>query len=325
MMMKGILSVLLSLMLFFGSIEESFANSDFNDWLNSFMAKAKQEGISDKTLSEALSIIEPIERVIELDRKQPEKTVTFSEYLDRVISDYRIRKGKELYKKHYQKLSEVEKKYGVNPAYVISLWGMETSYGTYTGGFDVLSSLATLAWEGRRSEFFEKELINALKIIDQKHISATQMKGSWAGAMGQSQFMPSSFLNFAVDHDNDGKKDIWNNTDDVFASISNYLASHGWHSDERWGRKIILPKNFPSELMGLDIQKNLVEWRDMGITIDGVKPIPVSQGMIASVIAPDGENGQAFLVYNNFRVLMKWNKSTYFATSVGLLAEEIMR
>ena len=228
-----------------------------------------------------------------------------------------------MYRKHRAELEKAAQKYGVPANYIVALWGIETSYGDNTGGFKVIPALATLAHDGRRSTFFRKELINALKILDAGHISSANMKGSWAGAMGQNQFMPSSFHAFAVDGNGDGKRDIWTSLPDVFASTANYLSKSGWKEDERWGRKVKLPQGFSKSLTGKKIKKPLSEWASMGITLPSGAPIPQADGIRASVITPDGLNGPAYLAYDNYRVIMKWNNSTYFATSVGLLADLI--
>lgn len=296
----------------------------FEAWLYQMRGKASRAGISETTINAAFQGIKPIERVIELDRKQPEGRLTLAQYIDKIVSQDRIKKGRALYKKHYNTLQKIEAKYGVQAEYVVALWGIETNYGGFTGGTKTLSALATLAHEGRRRDFFTKELINALTIIDQGHITARDMKGSWAGALGQNQFMPSSFLAYAVDENNDGKKDIWATLVDVFGSSSNYLSKSGWHGDERWGREVVLPnKGISQSMIDIKKEKPLSYWREKGIKTTSGQPIPVVEGMNASLIQPDGTGNKAYLVYNNYKVLLKWNRSTYFATSVGLLAEAI--
>ena len=232
------------------------AGEDFNLWVQSFKQEARAKGISQRTLDQAFSNVTPIPRVIELDRKQPEGKLTFAQYYDRVINKNRIAQGRRLYREHKTLLDQVSAQYGVQLQYIVALWGIETSYGNNTGGFGVVRSLATLAHDGRRSKFFRKELFNALKIIDEGHISAKAMQGSWAGAMGQNQFMPSSFHAYAVDGNGDGKRDIWKTLPDVFASTANYLAKSGWRGDERWGRRVVLPKGFVKSNASLKIKKS---------------------------------------------------------------------
>ncbi len=301
----------------------AFAAQNFDAWLDGVRKDAMRQGISEETVQLALNGVKPIPRVIELDRKQPEGSMTFAQYYDRVINEQRIKQGRYEYRKHRDALEVAAKKYGVPAHYIVALWGIETNYGGNTGGFKVIPALATLAHDGRRSDFFRKELMNALKILDEGHIAPNNMKGSWAGAMGQNQFMPSSFHNFAVDGNNDGKRDIWGSLPDVFASTANYLSRSGWKEDERWGREVKLPKGFPKSLEGKGTRKSIDEWTKLGVTLPSGGKLPNAPGLQASVIAPDGLNGRTFLAYGNFRVIMKWNNSTYFATSVGLLADQI--
>lgn len=315
--------LLVLLLMTFSHSSAAFAGDSFEDWLKNFSKDASSSGISQKTMDEAFKDIAPVNRVLELDKRQPENKITFAEYQKRVINDLRIRQGKKMLAQYSGPLSKVSRKYGVSPKYIVALWGIETSYGQNTGGFKVIPALATLAWDGRREKFFSSELIDALRIIDQGHVKASDMKGSWAGAMGQNQFMPSSFHKFAVDSNGDGHKDIWSTKEDVFASTANYLNMAGWKDGERWGRKVKLPGKFDEKLIGLKISKPLSEWKSLGVTKSNGKPIPVVKGMKASLVAPDGMEGETFLVYNNYKVLMDWNRSTYFATSVGLLADAI--
>ncbi|MCB1563568.1 MAG: lytic murein transglycosylase [Alphaproteobacteria bacterium] len=303
----------------------SGASESFESWLSGVKAQAKREGVSDKLLDVAFEGVQPIPRVIELDRKQPEGHMSFAQYKDRVITQARIKKGRVLLQNHRAELDRAAAQYGVPAQYIVALWGIETSYGDNTGGFGVIPALATLAYDGRRSEFFRKELMGALQILEEGHIEPAKMKGSWAGAMGQNQFMPSSFHTFAVDGNGDGRRDIWTSLPDVFASTANYLHRSGWKEEERWGRRVQLPENFPKSLTGLETRKSLQAWKGMGVTLPGGDALPVAAGMDASVVVPDGLGGEAFLVYDNYRVIMKWNRSTYFATSVGLLADQIAR
>lgn len=325
--MRGVifsLAVSVYLLLSLSSPAVYAANSQpFSQWVADFKTRALNEGISPRIVEEAFQGVEYKSRIIELDRKQPEGRLTFQQYKDRVISQARINQGRKLYRQHTYLLQRISKKYGVPAKYIVALWGIETSYGNNTGGFGVIEALATLAYDGRRSEFFSDELINALKILDAGHISPADMKGSWAGAMGQNQFMPSSFHNFAVDGNNDGRRDIWKSLPDVFASTANYLSKSGWNKDERWGRAVKLPAGFDAALLGREIKKTLQEWNALGVRKAAGGYLPTDPDILGSVIAPDGVNGPAYLVYDNFGVIMRWNKSTYFATSVGLLADSI--
>lgn len=304
---------------------EAQAKQTFDAWLSDFKTKAAKQGISESTLVTALSNISPNDRVVELDRNQPSSKWTFAEYKEKIVNPTRIKKGRELYKKHYNTLKKIEAEYGVPAEVIVALWGIESNFGQNTGGFDVIRSLATLAWDGRREKLFTDELINALKIIDAGHVTRTNMKGSWAGALGQCQFMPSSFNRLARDGDGDGKKDIWGTEADVFASAANYLSKSGWKYGYRWGREVVIPKNFSANLEGLKVKKPLSYWQKIGVRLPNGENLPQAQGVTASLVAPDGLGGPAYLAYDNYRVIMKWNRSTYFATSVGLIADQIAR
>ncbi len=297
--------------------------AEFGSFVQDLRAEAKAQGISERALNAALTGIEPIPRVIELDRKQPEFTLTFQQYLDRTVTANRVARGRKLMNQHADLLRRVEAEYGVQPRFIVALWGMETDFGRITGGFPVIPALATLAWDGRRSAFFRKELMNALKIIDGGHIAADKMTGSWAGAMGQPQFMPSSFNNFAQDFDGDGRRDIWHTLPDVFASAANYLAKHGWHGDQTWGRPVTIPAGLDAGLIGTGVSKPLAEWSRLGIRRADGGPIPVVAGMDASLVRPEDGKGPAFLVYDNWRAIMKWNRSVFYATAVGILADRL--
>lgn len=295
-------------------------SSDFQTFLKDLRQDARQRGISEHTLDATLTDIEPIGRVIELDRKQPEFTLTFDDYLGRTVSSARVAKGRALYEQHRELLERVGREFGVQPRFILALWGMETDFGRITGGFQVIPALATLAWDGRRSAFFRKELLDALTIVDQGHITPAKMIGSWAGAMGQPQFMPSSFVRYARDYDGDGRRDIWGTLPDVFASAANYLASNGWKGDQTWGRQVQLPSGFQTALIGPGTVKPLREWARMGVRRDDGGALPTT-AVKASVVRPDG--GPAFLIYDNWRVVMKWNRSTFYALAVGHLADLI--
>ncbi len=302
----------------------SHARQDFNVWLKEMRGKAAAAGISQATINANLYNITPSQTAIRLDKKQPEVKKTFAQYKTAVVNQNRINKGRKLIREHYTALDYAEKKYGVPKQFIVALWGIETNFGGNTGGFSVVTALATMAWEGRREEFFTKELINALQIIDAGHIVGSNMKGSWAGAMGQNQFMPSSFNAYAVDCTGDGKRDIWKTKRDVFCSTANYLKKNGWNTGERWGRRVTLPAGFSKSMITPKIKKPISYWASQGVrTING-NALP-QENMMASIVAPDGIGGEAYIVYNNYQTIMDWNRSTYFATSVGLLADQLAR
>lgn len=298
------------------------AAQDFASWLKEVESEAVGRGIRAETASGALADVEHIDKVIELDRKQPEFTMTFAQYMERVVSTAKVEKGRRMLAENRAVLAEIERRYHVQPKYVVALWGIETDFGRVTGGYSVVAALATLAYDGRRSAYFRGELMDALKIIDDGHISAAAMKGSWAGAMGQCQFMPSSFLKFAEDWNGDGRRDIWTTRADVLASAANYLFRSGWNGDQTWGRAVKLPAGFDAKLIGLDTGKGLAEWARLGVTAANGKPLPRAD-MEGSLILAENGQGPAFLVYDNYRTILKWNRSTFFALAVGHLAEKI--
>jgi membrane-bound lytic murein transglycosylase B len=302
------------------------AEQDFATWLKGLRAEAAEKGIRAQTLDRALSGIQPIPRVVELDRKQPEFTLTFQQYIDRVVPQSRVDTGKARLRENRELLTEISQKYGVQPRFIVAFWGIESDFGRLDGGFSVVQSLATLAYDGRRSSFFRAELIRALRIIDQGHTTADAMRGSWAGAMGHFQFMPSTFESFAVDYDGDGKRDIWSNKKDAFASAANYLSRSGWKSDQTWGRQVTLPAGFNRSLIGLETKKSLEDWSKLGVTRADGGPLPTTRTDVqGSLVVADNKNGAGptFLIYDNYRVTLKWNRSTFFAVAVGTLAERI--
>ncbi len=295
----------------------------FEDWLRGLREEAVQKGLKRASVDQALTGVAPIGRVLELDRAQPEVRLTFEQYFARVVNKVRIDTGRTRLAENRELLTRVTQRFPVQSRFIVALWAVETDFGRLTGGFNIFAALATLAYDGRRSQFFRDELLNALRIVDRGLIKASDMRGSWAGAMGQSQFMPSSYLAYAIDFDGDGKADIWNSRADVFASIANYLVRSGWKSDEGWGQAALLPPAFDREQIDHNkVTRPLSQWREMGVRPAEGTILP-DRDLPASIVQPDGEGGRAFLVFNNFRTIMRWNRSVNFATSVGLLADSI--
>ncbi len=294
----------------------------FSYWLEGLKQEARTKGISEATLHGALDNLQPIPRVLELDRRQPEFTQTFWRYLDARVTAGRIERGRMLLEAHKDLLDDVEKHYGVQPRFLVAFWGLETNFGDYLGSFPVIGSLATLAHDPRRNDFFRAELLAALSIIDAGHIPAQEMFGSWAGAMGQPQFMPSTFVRFAVDGDGDGRKDIWHSLPDVFASAANFLSESGWQGDKTWGREVKLPADFDLELTGFKVEKTLAAWQILGVRKINGNNLP-RVNMKGSLILPAGHSGPAFLVYNNYRTTLRWNRSDLYAIAIGHLADRI--
>ena len=295
----------------------------FEAWRTELRNEALSKGITATVFDTAFSGVQPIERVIELDRRQPEFTMTLETYLSKVVSGTRVKKARQKLSEHKQILAEVSEKFGVQPRFIVALWGIETNFGQHTGGFSVIAALATLAYDGRRSAYFRGELLNALKIVQDGHITAANMKGSWAGAMGQSQFMPSSFLNYAFDYDQDGKRDIWTTRKDVFASIANYLSSVGWRDDITWGREVSLPQALDGKaLSDKKTVKRISEWQRLGLRLPDGGDLP-KRDLKARLVVPDRGKGRAFLAYANYDNILKWNRSNFFAIAVGSLADQI--
>ena len=295
---------------------QSFAN-----WLADFRNEATSLGISTPTLDTAFAmVVEPLPRILELDRSQPEFVQTFTGYMRNRMSDRRVERGRRMLVEHRELFAEIQNKYGVQPHYLAAFWALESNFGDETGGFSVINALATLAYDPRRADFFRTELLTALRIIDQGHIPAEAMTGSWAGAMGQCQFMPSTFMNYAVDGDGDGKINIWTSLPDVFASAAHYLSSLGWKHDERWGREVVLPTNFDFAMSGTGVRKTVSEWNSLGIMRADGSALG-NADIIGSIIVPAGAKGPAFLAYNNFHTILEWNRSNFYAIAVGHLAD----
>jgi len=294
----------------------------FNQCVAELQSKARGQGISEKTVNQVLGKVRHLARVIELDRRQPEFTQTFAGYFNTRVTDTRIQKGRELLAQHHDLLHRLHQENGVPAKYLVSFWGLETNYGGYFGDWSVPNSLATLACDPRRSEFFTQELINALRIIDAGDITPERMIGSWAGAMGHMQFMPSTFLNYARDGDGDGRRDLWGSLEDAMASASYFLRRMGWNPDLEWGQEVKLPEGFDYSLAGTHHKLTLEDWIARGIQpVSG--PALLATDQRASLIVPAGHQGPAFLVTDNFHVIMRWNRSEYYALSVGHLADRV--
>jgi membrane-bound lytic murein transglycosylase B len=293
----------------------------FAEWLDLLRVDARSAGISEKTLEAALANLEaPKPRVIELDQKQPEKTESLEDYVAARVSQERIAEGRLMMQRYTTWLGRIERQYRVQRRFIVALWGIESSYGRHTGKYPVIPALVTLAYDARRGDYFRMELLEALKILDAGHVSLSRMKGSWAGAMGPFQFMPSSYSHYAVDADGDGRINIWGSVPDALASAANYLAKAGWKSDQTWGRPVKLPKKIDYALTGLKTRLPLSRWQSMGVRRNNGHSLP-RRNLQASLIIPDGPSGPAYLVYGNFRALRRWNRSNSFAVAVGTLAD----
>jgi len=308
----------------------------FTQYVIQLKKEALAQGFNKNLIKTSFAHVKFHERAVKADRKQPETVETLDTYLPKRVPSWKVKKARELYTKHQHILTKIGRNYNVQPRFIVALWGLETNFGKFTGGYNVISALSTLAYEGRREAFFKKQLWAALTILDENHISISNMKGSWAGAMGQNQFMPTSFLAYAVDGDGDGKKDIWNNKIDVFSSMANYLQKEGWNDELTWGRQVQLPKNFDTSLAipkntgnrknwlkaWSSTEKTLAQWQALGIRRTDGTNLP-NVNIKAALVFPDDEKGRAYLAYNNYKSLMHWNLSYYFVSSVGHLSDRI--
>jgi membrane-bound lytic murein transglycosylase B len=337
MSFKKLLKLGISIILVTSSIAQAAAveidAKEFNAWLLELQDEAATRGFSPSTLA-ALSNIEPDPRVLGFDRKQPEFVQTFEQYLGKRVTTYRINKGREYYQTNKALLERIAAEYGVDAQYLVAFWGLESNFGTYQGKYSIIRSLATLAYDPRRSTFFRKELFKALQILDEGHISAQDFVGGWAGAMGQNQFMPSSFLNYAQDYDGDGRKNIWQSNEDVWASIANYLSKNRWNEGRTWGAKVLLPNTDvdfvslkrtkpPSGCRAFRYHTNEMtheQWGALGVKVPANSDLP---DPIAMVIPEEGEKN-AYLVGPNFSRILAYNCANKYAVSVGLLADEII-
>jgi len=314
--------------LLFFSVSNIFAQKgqSLREWLTGVKKEAVETGIDPVFFDGVFKHMQINRRVINLNKNQPEHRLTFEKYKNTRASKVRIAIGKRKYKEYHDQIIAAGNAYGVDPCVILSIWGMETSYGGFMGDFPVIKSLASLAYshpDEKRAQFFRKELILALHILQSGHVSYENFKGEWAGASGHPQFLPSSWFKYAVDFDNDGKKDIWTDKNDVFASIANYLHKNGWSKGEPWVLGISTPKNFPPEQEGRKVVKKVSTWvKEYGIKSLNGQPVPKEYyDLDASVVFPYG--GPNLLVFNNFNTIMKYNRSIYYAGSIGYMADSI--
>ncbi len=298
------------------------AQESFDQCRNRLASLAVERGISESVATEIMAGVEPLERVIRADRNQPEFIQSFDRYLGLRVTPGRVSMGRALYAQNRSLLDQLAAQHGVPGQYLVAFWGLESDFGRVLGDIPVFDSLTTLACDQRRSGLFTDELINALTIVDRGDATPDQMTGSWAGAMGQTQFMPSTYLAHATDGDGDGRANLWQSTADALSSAARFVASMGWLPGYRWGREVLLPPGFDYSLAGSDRPQSLSAWRELGLASVTGAPIPVAE-LDAALIVPAGSDGPAFLVYRNFDVIMRWNRSEFFALSIGHLADRI--
>ena len=316
---------LVTLFLFTSLIEINWAHANtlsFDECISQIKTKVAAQGITNKTITQVFNSVRHIPRVIELDNQQPEFTQSFANYFNKRVNIARIKAGQALLIKHRKLLNQIKTKTGIPPHYLLAFWGLETNYGGYLGKMSTLSALATLACDQRRSTFFTKEFINALRIIDSGDITPEQMRGSWAGAMGHMQFMPTTYLKYAQDGDGDGRRNLWRSIPDALLSAGNFLKQLGWDPDLNWGQEVQPPTSFNYLLAGRNHTLKLADWAKLNIvTTSGAPLTPTEQQ--AQLIVPSGHKGPAFLVTKNFDIIMRWNQSEFYALAVGHLADRI--
>jgi membrane-bound lytic murein transglycosylase B len=293
----------------------------FSGFLTEIKAEARRGGIRPVTLERAFAGVSPNQKVLDRDRHQPEFTMTWARYRGLVITDKRITDGRQAVAANRPLFQLVQQRFGVGAGVIAGIWGLESSFGTGTGDFRVVEALATLAWEGRRASFFRGELMAALKILDHGDVAPGAMTGSYAGAMGQPQFMPSSYLRYAVDFEGHGRRDIWTSKPDVLGSIANYLAQSGWRGSETWGQAVTVPAGM--DAAGRDVKRPLSEW-----TRVGVRPVngrwAATAETPAGLVAPDGAGGESFAVFGNFTAIRRYNPSDFYAIAVGLIGDQVV-
>ena len=285
--------------------------------------QALSAGVSQDTVNNVLGNVKYLAKILEYDRNQPEFVQTFPGYFSARVTPWRIDKGREMLAKHKEFLAKLTQQYGVPGHYLVAFWGLETNFGGIKGKMPILDSLATLACDQRRSKFFSTELIQALRLLERENLQVDNMVGSWAGAMGHTQFMPTAYLTYAKDGDGDGKIDLWNSELDALESAANFLQHLGWDAGYRWGREVSLPANFDYQLAGKSNPKPLSFWAQHGVTDTDGKLVSQSE-LLAALLIPAGHTGSAFLVYSNFDTILRWNNSEYYGIAVGHLADRIV-
>ncbi len=317
--------------------QDALNKGSFEQYAASLKQQALDKGYSKTLVNEVFASLKHYKSAVVADKKQPEFTETLDTYLPKRVSKQRIALARKYYKEHQQELETIGQKYGVQPRFIVALWGLESSFGKFMGNYSVPSALATMAYDGRRESFFKSEFFLALDILQQGHVSLADMKGSWAGAMGQSQFMPSAFMSYAQDGDGDGHINIWQSRTDAFASIANYLKTRGWDNSQTWGREVKVPDNFDFYYVipkgskdrtqwlqwWAKSERSLAAWQSLGVRTTEGKALP-QRDIKAALVMPDDEQGRVYLAYSNYQTLMHWNRSYYFVTSVGYLADLIV-
>ena len=301
----------------------AFAQSgDYRDCLQTIKTEAMRQGVPGGIADKAFQGLTPDQKVIDLDSRQPEFSLTYGKYVGNTVTADRIVKGQQRMAQHRALLDALQAEYGIPPQYIMAFWGIETNYGSFMGDFRVVRSVSTLACMTKRTAFFSNETVQALRILNMNHMTSGEMRGSWAGAMGNMQFMPSTFTKWAVDRDGNGKIDIWNSLPDAFASAANFLRGIGFKPGLPSSEEVVLPNGFPLDQADSSVEKPVRAWAAMGIKKAGGAALPAVDDA-ASILLPAGFRGPAFIIYPNFKAVMNWNRSTLYALSVGILARQI--
>ena len=335
-MIKKLAVILLSASLSTSVLAEEKNQADFDVYVAALKKEAIEKGYDQALIEQAFATAKFKKKVISADKNQPEVKETLETYLPKRVPQWKIDRARKLYKENQDVLEKVAKEYGVQARFIVALWGLESNFGKIQGGHSVIASLVTLAFDGRRETMYKNQLWAALDILREGHITLDKFKGSWAGAMGQTQFMPTSFNAYAVDYNGDGRKDIWTTEEDAFASIANYLKQAGWNDDLTWGRQVKLPEGFDNSNIlkrgtktrsqwleyWKDSERSLADWQALGVRKMDGSDLP-NVDITAAMVMPDDVNGRMYLAYDNYKALMHWNRSYYFATSVGYLSDRI--
>jgi membrane-bound lytic murein transglycosylase B len=300
----------------------ALGQSDFQSCLQTIKADATRQGVPAAIADRAFQGLTPDQKVVDLDGRQPEFSLTYSKYVGGSVTPDRVTKGQQRMAQHRALLDALRAEYGVPPQYIMAFWGIETNYGTFMGDFQVVRSVATLACMTKRRDFFSNETVQALRILSLNHMTREQMRGSWAGAMGNMQFMPSTFMKWGVDRTGDGRIDLWTSLPDAFASAANFLRGIGWKPPLPASEEVFLPQGFPLDQADTTIEKPVRAWAQMGVKKAGSAALPNSDEP-SSIILPAGYRGPAFILYPNFKAVMNWNRSTLYALSVAILAQQI--
>lgn len=318
----GALILVLLLAAFGGPAAASAADRPFEAWRAELRREAVDRGIAATTFDRAFTGVVPIAKIVQLDRRQPEFLISFWRYLDSRVTAERIERGRRALDQYRSLLAAIEARYGVQPEIIVAFWGLETNYGGDVGGFRAVDALATLAYDGRREAFFRDQLLMLLHLIDAGDVPL-DAPSSWAGALGQTQFMPTTYRDHAVDFDGDGRRDLWGSEADAFASAAAFLAGSGWQANAAWGREVLLPEDFDYGLTGLHVVRPIELWDAAGVVTAEGAPLP-SMPDAGSILLPAGVGGgPALIVHTNFHEITNWNRSIFYAVSVGHLADRI--